>query len=368
MSVPDARESSDAATEQLVALATGAWRQAALAVAARLGLCPMLGARAADLEEVCYSLGTQRLPTRYFLAACAGLGLVEERDEAYRLGPVGRAVLATGGAELAAWAGAGGVANRGTGGGASRIADVATSASAGGIADLADVLAAVLAEPLLVAPGTASRKAPTSAPWDDAALVGLHAPAAAALAAAMLGDTAPPAEEGLALEIGGHGIFVRALLARAAGWRGVLVLDGQAGAAADHPTRAGTCEAACGEDPPGGRLAILPDLAALAAQRAAVAVVAQAVDAGGAAALRGRLGALRPYLAPGARLAVVGPFLAPAQPRPLAPLLALLALAAGRSAWCLTLDVVAAQLQASGYAPVGTLVLPEPDVALLAEA
>ena len=58
------------AAQALVALATGAWRQAVLAVAARLDLCAMLGAREADLEEVCYSLGTRRHPMRLFLAAC----------------------------------------------------------------------------------------------------------------------------------------------------------------------------------------------------------------------------------------------------------------------------------------------------------
>src|SRR4051812_27562119 len=111
--------------QALVALATGAWRQALLAVAVRLDLCAMLGARDADLEEVCYSLGTRRHPMQLFLAACEGLGLVVARDDAYRLGPLGAALRDAAGGGLAAWA-------RATG-------DVA----------LADALEAALVEPFL---------------------------------------------------------------------------------------------------------------------------------------------------------------------------------------------------------------------------
>src|SRR4051812_6731824 len=111
--------------QALVTLATGAWRQAVLAVAVRLDLCAMLGARDADLEEVCYSLGTRRHPMRLFLGACEGLGLVIARDDAYRLGPLGAALRDAAGGGSAAWA-------RATG-------DVA----------LADSLEAALVEPLL---------------------------------------------------------------------------------------------------------------------------------------------------------------------------------------------------------------------------
>ena len=330
----------EAATAGLVALATGAWRQTVLAVAARLDLCAMLGTRAADLEEVCYSLGTQRLPMRYFLAACAGLGLVEERDAAYALGPLGQALLAEGGAGLAAWA-------------------EASSDQA-----LAAALTAVLVEPLLVAPGAPPGATSAVGQWDGASGGALHALAAAALAAEL-----PLEEEGLALEVGGQGVFVRALLARAAGLRGGLVADASA---AGQATLAGCGQreaavtAASGGRAIDERLVVLPTLEGLEARRAHVAVVVQAADGGGAAALRKRLTDLRPYLAPGAWVAVVGPFLAAGPVRPLAPLLALLALAAGRSAWCPPVEVVAEHLRASGYAPTRTLVLPEPDVALLA--
>ena len=47
--------------------------------------------------------------------------------------------------------------------------------------------------------------------------------------------------------------------------------------------------------------------------------------------------------------------------------LGLVALASGRAAWCPTVEAVAEHLRASGYELTTTLVLPEPDVALLAQ-
>jgi hypothetical protein len=112
----------------------------------------------------------------------------------------------------------------------------------------------------------------------------------------------------------------------------------------------------------------VPALEALGARRARLALVVHAVDAGGAAVLRARLTAVRDYLAPDARVVVVGGFLPAAPGRPLAPLLGLAALASGRAAWCPLAAAVAEHLWASGYELTETLVLPEPDVALLARA
>jgi hypothetical protein len=277
---------------------------------------------------------------RYFLAACAGLELVEERAEAYVLGPLGQALLAEGGAGCAAWA------------------------EANGDQELVDALMAVLAEPLLVAPGSEHGTAPTCGRGGGAAWGRLHALAATALAAEL-----PLEDEGLALEVGGQGAFVRALLRRAAGLRGGLVVDASTAGEADLAScgqREATEGASGGRRAIDDRLVVLPAIEGLGAQRAHTAVVVQAADGGGAAALRGQLADLRPYLAPGARVAVVGPFLAAGPARPLAPLLALLALAAGRSAWCPPVELVAEQLRASGYMPTRTFVLPEPDVALVA--
>src|SRR5687768_6627194 len=75
-------------------LAVDVWWQAVRALAVDGELLAMLGSRAADLEEVAYSLGTQRQPTALWLAACQGLGLVERYGDAYRLGPAGRELLA----------------------------------------------------------------------------------------------------------------------------------------------------------------------------------------------------------------------------------------------------------------------------------
>jgi hypothetical protein len=416
--------------QALVALATGAWRQAVLAVAVRLDLCAMLGARDADLEEVCYSLGTRRQPMRLFLAACEGVGLVVARDDAFRLGPLGQALRDVGGEGPAAWA-------RATG-------DVA----------LADALEAALVEPLLSEPSAAPWTGPAELPsgppepsrgWAAGAPASarglgarlpepgagspagtprpgngagmptaddweaLHAAAAAALAAAL-----PLPAEGLALEIGGRGTFLRACLGRAAGLSGALVAvgtpgedsageaRGAAGAAGGSPRPASgggatglasggtvgtagigagapwTAGAGAGAAASGGagagaapvsdRFVEVPALEALGTRPARLALVVHAVDAGGAVALRAGLTAVRDYLAPDAWVVVVGDFLPPTPERPLAPLLGLVALASGRAAWCPTIEIVAEHLRASGYELTETLVLPEPAVALLAHA
>src|SRR5262249_19420480 len=134
-----------------------------------------------------------------------------------------------------------------------------------------------------------------------------------------------------------------------------------AGAAAAASGGAGAGEAS-GSDP----FVQVPALEALGARRARLALVVHAVDAGGAAVLRARLPGGRGLLAPDARVGGGGGFLPPPPGRPLAPLLGLAALASGCAAWCPTVEAVAEHLRASGYELTETLVLPEPDVALLA--
>lgn len=329
----------------LLALAIGGWRQAVVAVAVRLDLAAMLGARAADLEEVCYSLGTSRQATRLFLAICEGLGLVVERESEYRLGPVAHALRAAPyGVVLADWAAA--------------AADVRVS----------DALWDALHQPRLregpatprgMPPGLAAVRTlglpygealPADEPGAWPALQALHGAGAAALAAAR---PLPPGA--LVLESGGQGVYARALLSRheraravlldAAPWALPAADGGPAGAAA--------------------RLRTLPALEALGAERAALAVLAQTARTLPLGALRAQLGGLAGYLAEGATVAIVGPFRGGAG-RPLAPLLALLELAAGGPGWCPPVEQAADAVRAAGFVVMQTLLLPEPDVAVVA--
>ncbi|HZR98168.1 MAG TPA: hypothetical protein VFE37_05645 [Chloroflexota bacterium] len=341
---PASAAGADAAAA-LLTLATSGWRQAVLAIALRLDLAAMLGARAADLEEVCYSLGTGRQPTQLFLAACEGLALVAERDGEYRLGPLGQALRASATAALADW----------------------TAAAAD--ARVRDAVWDALHQPRLgeapattgdTGPGAAAVAAlglphPAAPPLDAAraraALQALHGPAAAALAAAL-----PPPRGGLLLESGGQGVYAAACLERDARLQAVLV---------DLAPWA-TGDIAGGPAGGTGRVRALAALAALGDERAALAVLAQATRTLPLGTMRTRLGELARYLAPGATLAVVGPFRAGAG-RPLAPLLALLELAAGGPGWCPTVAQVADAIGAAGLAVTRTLLLPEPAAALLAQ-
>jgi len=304
------------AHDALTALATGTWSQVVLATVRRLDLIALLGARAADLEEVCYSLGTQRYPTLLLLTACEGLGLVQHRDDAYVLGPLTRPIYEAHGATLADWAEA--TAER-------RRCDA--------------LVAALRGDPPPAEPGLAS---------PALGLSGLHATAAAALAAHL----AVPAG-GLAVELGGQGIFAAPLLARAPELR--VAIPGSEPGALDAVERLGQPERV--------RLVESTDLER---ERAQLAIVAQLHPAEGRAALWGHLQRARTYLSDGAALAVVGPFLTQdAGRRPTAPLLALAALAADRAAWCPTLDAVAERVQAAGFARVEIVLLPEPDAAAI---
>src|SRR5262249_30760620 len=155
----------------------------------------LLGARSADLEEVCYSLGTQRYPTLLLLSACEGLGLVLRRDDAYVPGPLGRPVYEAGGATLADWAEATVEP---------RWCDALMAALRGdpvpGVHGPAGAALSLSGEP-----GADARHAS----YAREAIHGLHAGAAEALAAHL----ALPAG-GLVVELGGQGIFAAALLAR----------------------------------------------------------------------------------------------------------------------------------------------------------
>jgi hypothetical protein len=340
----------------LLALATGGWRQAALTVAARLDLAAMLGARAADLEEVCYSLGTSRQATHLFLAACEGLGLVVERDDEYRLGPVGHALRRLPeGAVLTGWGAA--------------AADVA----------LSDALWDVLHQPRLgEAPPTPGGPAPGRAavsalglpygeapPADEAraraAVQALHGAAAAALAAAL-----PLPVSGLVLESGGQGVYARALLGSNDRARAVI-LDAAPWALGPADGEPAGASATGAGGPPGTttRQRLLSTLDALGGERATLGVLAQPARTLPLGALRARLGHLASYLAEDATVAVVGPFRGGAG-RPLAPLLALLELAAGGAGWCLSSGQATDAVRAAGFSVTQTLLLPEPDVAIVA--
>jgi len=339
---PDARRPGDEQAA-LLALATAGWRQAILVVAVRLDLAAMFGARSADLEEVCYSLGTPRQATRLFLAACEGLGLVEEDADEYRLGPLGHALRAPAGPVLADWTttsaeprvrGALWDALRGAEPGAARPAPTASPG-------LAAVRA--LGLPYGAAP-------PADVARARAVLDALHGAAAVALATAL----PPPA--GLVVESGGEGVYARALLARDERAQAILVDATLGPAGAD-------------DRPPGAaaRVRTVAALEALGDERAAAAVLAPTTRTLSLGALRTQLGRLRDYVAGGAPVVVVGPFRGGGPGRPLAPLLALLELAAGGPGWCPTAEQVADPVRASGLVVMHTLRLPEPDLAIVAQ-
>lgn len=326
------------------------WLAAVHGVAAELDLFALLGARAADLEEVAYSLGTRRQPTALFLAVCEGLGLVARHDGAYVLAAAGRAALA----------GEHGPGLPGT--------------------DEARVRAALHAV-LVGEPGGAGAEPPRLMPFHRAprdraeaaaayaALERLHAPAAERLAT----DGGLPTA-GLALEVGGQGVYARALRAQGRARR-VALLD-----------------VAPWAEVAGDGLVRLPDLAALGPERAALVVVAPVLHGEAPSALRARLAALRPYLAPDATVAVVGGFdaagalLEPAGPpenaswarhsarvsagragerRVLAPLLALAERVAGLPGWYPPVEAVVSVVAAAGCVVERSLPLPDPAAAVL---
>jgi hypothetical protein len=320
--------------DALAALAMGAWRQIVLATIRRLDLITLLGARSADLEEVCYSLGTQRYPTLLLLSACEGLGLVLRRDDAYVLGPAGRPVYEAGGATLVDWA----------------EATVEPRSCDAVVAALRGDPAPGAAGPAGAAVGLPDQAAADArdAARAHQALAGLHAGAAATLAARLRLRAGA-----LVVEMGGQGIFAAALLAQEPELS--VAIPQAETAAPDAAGRLGQTERAR-----------LVDGADPAFEPAQLGVVAQLHPAEGRAALWERIENARAYLAADGPLAVVGPFLTlDAGGRTMAPLLALAALAAGGSVWCPTVDAVAEGLRARGYARVETIVLPEPDAAAI---
>jgi hypothetical protein len=323
-----------------LALATGGWRQAVLAVAVRLDLGAMLGARAADLEEVCYSLGTPRQATQLFLAACESLGLVAEREGEYRLGALGDMLRAAAADPLLTEWAAAGADPRVSGAlwdllrGPGRSAPGATAGAAPGPAGVA-ALGLPYGEAL-----------PPDAARARAVLHALHGAGAQALAAAL----PPPA--GVVIERGGQGIYARALLERHGPLQIALVeaapwaLDAWDQDRVGAPARPRSVERYGGEP-------------------AALAIVAQTTQTVSPGTLGARLRELASSLADRAHLAVVGRFRGGVG-RPLAPLLALLELAAGGPGWCPTMEQVADAVQAAGFEGAQTLLLPEPDAAILA--
>src|SRR4051794_34222869 len=291
----------------LLALATSGWRQAVLAVAGRLELAAMLGARSADLEEVCYSLGIARQPTQLFLAACEGLGLVVEGDGEYCLGPVGHALRASPGGVLADWAAAAGDSRGAAAGwGALHLPRLGDAPVAGGSPAPGPAALAALCLPYGHTPAADAARA-----W--AALQALHGPAAAALAGML-----PSVPGSLVLESGGQGIYAGAFLARDAQLRAALadVAPWAVAGSEGGPVSAD------------GRVRTLGTLEALGDERAALAVLAQTARALPLGALRAGLTQLASYLAVDPSVVVVGPFRS-GTGRSLAPLLALLELAAG---------------------------------------
>jgi hypothetical protein len=347
--------SPDDARAALLALATGGWRQAVLAVAARLELCAMLGARSADLEEVCYSLGTPRQATRLFLAACEGLGLVAECDDAYRLGPLGSALRDPEGAVLADWSGAAAdgrvrdalwaVLRAGTTGVASGAALGAETGATGELKagrEAVHALGLPYGDVVFDAEGTRR---------DSGVIRALHVSAATALAAAL-----PVPDDGLVVEVGGQGVYAAALLARHERLRAAVV----------GPDRRVLEEQDVWPPSVAQRARFLAELGDQDESGAAMAVLGQTRRTLSPAALRAELEPLAGWLRGGAAIAVVGPFRLAGEARPLAPLLALLELAAGGPGWCPTVSQVADAVGASGLSVSDTLVLPEPDIAVIA--
>jgi hypothetical protein len=304
----------------------------------------MLGARAADLEEVAYSLGTQRQPTALWLAACQGLGLVERHGDAYRLGPTGRELLAAADQPQSAPT---------TEPAESHVRDALWAALVGCAPTLPPTVPAPASTaPLLSAPLVPFHCAPRDPPHARRAyraLEWLHAPAADALTAAL-----PLPAAGLVLEVGGQGLYARAILARAPGLHAV-VADAESWAlvAADVPQG----------ELAGSRLRAIPTLAALA-DRPTIAVVAQTLHSEGPAALRTRLQAVRPRLRQGATIAVVGAF-SLGEPDPFAAIVALVELADGLPGWYPPVETVEQAMRAAGIAPSQRLALPAPNAAVV---
>jgi hypothetical protein len=318
----------------------GCW--AALeALALQLDLPALLGSRAADLEEVAYSLGTQRQATALFLAACEGLDLVERHGEAYRLGGRGRSWLV--GPPPADETGAGPPAD-------ARVVDALRAALQGSPPlaprPLSGTAAPAAGSPRAAAPIVPFHRAPaapSAARRAYRALQAAHAEAAAGLAAVL----ALP-DAGTVVEIGGQGMYARALLARAPHLRAAVV---EAAPWAQSAVALG----GAAHDP---RLRAVPTLAALG-QRAALAVVAHGLHSEPPSALGGRLAALRPYLVPGAAVVALGVFqLQPA--RPFDALWSLIELADGLPGWYPTIETVARAMTEAGYRVTQRLTLAAP--------
>lgn len=80
----------------LMRLSTAYWDSQTLLTANRLGLFRLLAQGPQSLETIAAGLGTQPRPTRLFLKACAGLGLLVEEPEGFRNSPLSQAFLAPG--------------------------------------------------------------------------------------------------------------------------------------------------------------------------------------------------------------------------------------------------------------------------------
>jgi hypothetical protein len=328
-------------------LPIGGWWAALEALALQLDLPALLGSRAADLEEVAYSLGTQRQATALFLAACEGLDLVERHGEVYRLGGRGRSRLV--GPSQADDPGAGAPAD-------ARVVDALGAALWGSPAlaphPLSGTAAPSAAGPRAAAPILPFHRAPAAPSAARRAYLALqeaHAEAAAGLGAVLALPVA-----GMVVEIGGQAIYARALLARAPHLRAAV---------AETAPWVHAAAIALGDAADDLRLRAIANLDALG-QRAVLALVARTLHSEAPGALRGLLVALRPHLAPGAAVVALGVFqLHP--PRPFDALWSLIELADGLPGWYPTIEAVARAMSEAGYSVTQTLTLAAPHASVV---